>query len=247
MVPFEVSSLLFLVEGGTMGGSSVSENGCVGGAGDTESDYIYVYMVIFNGKLLVMVSGDFMVSSYVSTDCGIEVVCVAEGSVYMLSVEVGEIYFLVVDGVLDSSGAYMLEVVAIDVDVDLICEDYCTRVQLVCMGDYVQYESVDACVTYCVVHSQFFLGSLEDESGNMVGCRLYYVGVVLLSELSIHCFYVGLSGGDVCGFWCDVYCDLVVANCTEDSVLYVDTMECQIVCGGFSMDGAFGVVGGDIV
>lgn len=54
------------------------------------------------------------------------------------------------------------------------------------------------------------MGEFSDKSGNLVGCRVYYVGVVgfgvideeVSANVKIYCFYVGLLGGDVCGSWC---------------------------------------------
>ena len=126
------------------------------------------------------------------------------------------------------------------------CQDYCASVQAACTGDLAQYASVDACVDYCESWAMLPLGDLSDTSGNTVGCRIYHAGAAA-ADPALHCDHAGPTGGNVCGTWCDNYCQLAQANCTGGDELYADGDACNTACADLEMSGAAGDTSGDSV
>ncbi|MFT6399296.1 MAG: hypothetical protein ACJAYU_004061 [Bradymonadia bacterium] len=130
---------------------------------------------------------------------------------------------------------------------DPTCETYCASMEDACSGTYVDGS---ACLAYCETAGAFPAGTADDTSGNTIGCRIYHAGVAAGlegDENATHCGHAGPSGGDVCGTWCDNYCDLALNTCDGDNSLYADGEECLTACGEFSADGAAGDAGGDTV
>lgn len=62
---------------------------------------------------------------------------------------------------------------------------------------------------------EFLVGELGDVDGNLIGCCIYYVKVVLFQDILLYCSYVGFLGGNLCGMWCENYCYLVDLNCKD--------------------------------
>ena len=55
-----------------------------------------------------------------------------------------------------------------------------------------------------------------DTTGNTIGCRLYHAGAAAADPV-LHCPHAGPTGGNVCGSWCDNYCQLMAQE-TEPGV-----------------------------
>ena len=128
------------------------------------------------------------------------------------------------------------------------CADYCAVVSAACTGDDAQYASEAACIAYCTTAASMPAGSSADTSGNTIGCRQYHATVAgMPGNAATHCPHAGPSGGDVCGSWCDTYCQLSLANCTGANAVYASDAECQTACAALSADGAAGDAGGDSV
>lgn len=114
------------------------------------------------------------------------------------------------------------------------CAAYCTKVQMNCTagsgdaGGHEQYTSATACNAYCTTAAGWPAGTSADTSGNTLGCRLYHAGAAA-SDPSTHCPHAGPTGGNVCGTWCDNYCQLMAKNCTGSNAVY-DAATCMTKC-----------------
>ncbi|GMV41329.1 MAG: hypothetical protein AMXMBFR64_30450 [Myxococcales bacterium] len=128
------------------------------------------------------------------------------------------------------------------------CAEYCATVSAACTGANAQYPSEAACIAYCITASSMPAGSYADTAGNTIGCRLYHATVAgTPGNAAAHCPHAGPSGGDVCGSWCDTYCQLAMTNCTGGNALYGSLPQCQAACAAMSDGGASGDAGGDTV
>ena len=129
------------------------------------------------------------------------------------------------------------------------CDLYCATITANCTGDNTQYADEGSCLTYCGTFAQIPLGAAADTSGNTVGCRAYHAGVAGggADDAAVHCPHAGPSGGNVCGTWCDTYCQLAGTNCTGDNELYADAATCDVACSNFPDSGAPGAVEGESV
>lgn len=111
--------------------------------------------------------------------------------------------------------------VAIDAPPDvtpvaLDCPTYCSEVQASCTGASAQYVDAEHCMAAC---SAFTVGTstVDDRTGNTLGCRIYHAGGPAMAEPSAHCAHAGpagdsitamppggCSGGDVCESFCAI-------------------------------------------
>ena len=124
------------------------------------------------------------------------------------------------------------------------CETYCKAVTQHCTGANSQYADESACVSYCKTSAKLPAGTAADTSGNTIGCRTYHAGAAM-ADPGTHCAHAGKSGGNVCGTWCDNYCQLATANCTESNALYTKAADCTTACATASAGGKAGDVSGD--
>src|SRR5690606_16475090 len=91
------------------------------------------------------------------------------------------------------------------------CTDYCEAVTGACTDAYAQYTNNDACLAVCQTAS-WQLGTANDTGGNTLGCRTYHAAAAA-ADPATHCGHAGSSGGNVCGSWCEVYCELALNAC----------------------------------
>lgn len=106
--------------------------------------------------------------------------------------------------------------VTIDPDaVEVSCPAYCELLGTICDADFFPYSGQEECLLTCT-RTQWPLATLEDVSGNSVGCRMYHTIVAETEGRAIHCPHAGPSGGDVCGGWCVNYCDLFMSVCNGE-------------------------------
>jgi hypothetical protein len=127
------------------------------------------------------------------------------------------------------------------------CETYCAEIMKNCTGGNEQYLSEQICLNYCEFGSKMPKGAVGTQTGNTVACRTYHAGLAGLSDPGDHCRHAGPSGGDTCGSWCEVYCQLAQTNCQGEFALYPDLGECTDVCGHFATDGSIKAESGDSV
>lgn len=126
------------------------------------------------------------------------------------------------------------------------CENYCKVVAKNCTGANSQYADEAACVSYCKQMAKLPLGAESDKAGNTVGCRTYHAGAAA-SDPATHCVHAGKTGGNVCGSWCDNYCQLAEANCTAGNVLYSKAGDCASTCAAANNTGKAGDTSGDTI
>ena len=143
-------------------------------------------------------------------------------------------------GALDGGG------VCVDTLPDPTCEAYCSVVQASCTGDNAQYPSEADCLSYCSVSGALKPGTSADTEGNTIGCRIYHATVAGDTDPELHCAHAGPSGGDVCGSWCTVYCDLATQNCTGDDAIY-PADDCLLECPAITKAGSPGDTEGDSI
>jgi len=131
------------------------------------------------------------------------------------------------------------------------CAAYCTAIMANCTGGdgssgssgpdatktHQQYTSKDNCMAACLA---FPVGTINDESGNTLGCRLYHAGAAK-ADADTHCPHAGPSGDGVCGSACDGYCQLVKKYCVGTAKIYADDAECHTRCAATTDDVRFNI------
>jgi len=118
------------------------------------------------------------------------------------------------------------------------CADYCSAIMSACTGDDAQYGSEAECLDYCSNVGGWEAGTVEDVDGNTVGCREYHTSVAATTDPATHCAHAGPSGGNACGSWCEVYCDVFDSTCSDDAEAYASEQACLTACAGFPDTGA---------
>ncbi|MGZ3430069.1 MAG: hypothetical protein ACXVCV_25635 [Polyangia bacterium] len=113
------------------------------------------------------------------------------------------------------------------------CAAYCAKIQMNCTagsdgGGNAQYSMVSDCTSQCTTVAAWPAGMIGDTSGNTIGCRLYHAGAAAADPV-LHCPHAGPTGGNVCGSWCDNYCQLMAKNCTGANAVYA-TADCMTKC-----------------
>lgn len=119
------------------------------------------------------------------------------------------------------------------------CAAYCAKIQMNCTGGDAggneQYTSESACNSYCTTAAGWPAGMIGDTSGNTIGCRLYHAGAAA-ADPGVHCPHAGPTGGNLCGLWCDNYCQLMARNCTGANAVY-DPATCMSKCAMLGTQG----------
>jgi len=122
------------------------------------------------------------------------------------------------------------------------CEGYCSQMMTHCPESYGSFED---CLSFCALIPDD--GEVGDTVGNTVQCRTYHGSFPAAGDPSLHCPHAGLTGGDMCGDYCEVYCDFVDAHCSDDPQLYDDRAACEAACVEFSTYGREGDTSGNTV
>jgi len=129
------------------------------------------------------------------------------------------------------------------------CENYCyTSTKTGCTGQNT-FANTAECNSFC---SGLPTGKFSDVAGNTVQCRVYHWGVASVSVTSgnTHCSHGTPSGGDHCGTFCEVYCQLAIQNCNGSNVLYSGSAamtDCTTACAKFDATGKAGDTAGNTV
>lgn len=126
------------------------------------------------------------------------------------------------------------------------CTEYCDKVVAHCTGGDAQYESHEACVSYCQDAAALSVGTAGDTNGNSIACRIHFAELAE-SDPAANCDKASASGGNTCGSWCENMCDLEAKNCTDIDDLYTSEVGCLSKCVTFSSAGEPGDVDGDTV
>jgi len=133
--------------------------------------------------------------------------------------------------------------------VALDCPTFCTRVMANCTGANAQYVDLAHCTGSCAAFVA--TGStVNDTSGNTLGCRIYHSGTPAMTTPAMHCVHTGpagdvlnaaapanCSGGDLCATFCALNiktCGTTAAQVTVGGVLitaqYASQAACETVC-----------------
>jgi hypothetical protein len=96
----------------------------------------------------------------------------------------------------------------------LDCPTYCAEIQANCTGANAQYSDQSACEATCKSFATE-TSTVNDMTGNTLGCRIYYAGNPAVTDPGTHCVQAGpggdviaatspaaCSGGDVCTSFC---------------------------------------------
>lgn len=130
------------------------------------------------------------------------------------------------------------------------CAGYCAAMTSTCTAADAQFASAEACTAYCTrartAPELWSAGTAGATSGNSLACRTTHVGLAP-SNPAVHCPHAGASGGNVCGGWCENYCDLALAACTGANQLFADRATCLTGCAGLATTGAPNATAGDTV
>jgi hypothetical protein len=124
------------------------------------------------------------------------------------------------------------------------CESYCSAIMANC-SDVTAYADVAQCMASCdkLLPQD---GSEQDE--NSVQCRnRYAIEAATSSDKEAACAAAELHGNDTCGSWCEVYCDLMELNCSDQPSNYASPTACLDACAGFAASGDPALDSGDTV
>lgn len=121
------------------------------------------------------------------------------------------------------------------------CDVYCDAATGNCTADNALYADSETCHQICEHFPDN--GNVNAADGDTVQCRLYHLGAAK-GDPAGHCSHGGASGANVCGSWCQVYCDMILDAC-EDS--YSGQASCQTACEGFDDNGNIDDATGDTV
>ncbi len=121
------------------------------------------------------------------------------------------------------------------------CDVYCDAAIANCTDANELYASADACQASCANFPSN--GNVNDADGDSVQCRMYHLGAAK-GDPAGHCSHGGASGANVCGGWCDVYCDIMDITCPNE---YSGAAACDTACGAFPTTGEIDDATGDSV
>ena len=121
------------------------------------------------------------------------------------------------------------------------CDVYCDAAMANCTEGNVLYGDRDTCIAACEAFPTN--GDVNEASGDSVQCRMFHLGAAK-GDPATHCAHGGQSGANVCGTWCQVYCDIMDTNCPNE---YSGAAACDTACGAFPDGGQIGDGAGDSV
>jgi hypothetical protein len=129
------------------------------------------------------------------------------------------------------------------------CTALCLSAGTALCDDTVGAYAAGTCPSYCASSAGWAVGTVDTSGGNSIACRQHYAQLVEQGTTSraAGCPNAGPSGNDVCGTWCDNYCQLALRNCTGPNELYADVPSCMAACSGLASTGQPGDQTGDSV
>ncbi len=240
--PHPVEALPFTANSSTAGANNESSSGCADFFdGAASRDEVYAYTPDFDGAIVVTLVGDFDSLLYAESACGEPDSCLlqddqgqSQQESLRRSVTAGTPVYVWVDGfdgINDESGTYTLTIEALAPE--LSCDYYCELMEATCGG-------LADCQEVCATFHGWPEGPGIGAGGNTLGCRI-------AQAQAGDCTAASPSGGNVCGTWCEVYCDLEAKNCPDGDSLYADHAECLAACDDFFDGGQAGETSGDSV
>ncbi len=94
------------------------------------------------------------------------------------------------------------------------CEEYCGILEDSCDTDELrQYVDEKACQVICGRYLRLAVDDNDAERGDSFECRLEQAQSAQLGERETGCAAAGVTGDNDCGLLCEVYCDLMDAEC----------------------------------
>jgi hypothetical protein len=123
------------------------------------------------------------------------------------------------------------------------CADYCATIEANCAAPQDQWSSAATCMTAC---ASWDVGTIDDTSGNTLGCRNYHAGAAE-SMPAVHCVHAGPGGAGACGSNCEGFCTLALDACTGANEQFASMAECMTACAGYDATEPYDVTdtGGD--
>lgn len=116
-----------------------------------------------------------------------------------------------------------------------LCESYCVYSDKHCSEQQL-FRDVAQCVQACDKLLPQSGDATADE--HSVQCRVRHVlEAARGNDAESACAAAALHGNDTCGPWCEVYCDFMEANCSDQRDGYPDRASCLTACEGFSTEG----------
>jgi hypothetical protein len=119
----------------------------------------------------------------------------------------------------------------------LDCDAYCTAVMAACTGANQQYSGPARCQNACAT---FDAGTLEDMTGNTLGCRLHHA-LAAQADAGAECEAAGPGGAGVCGSDCDGFCQLVLTYCVGPEQVFANLSTCEGACASFHTTAPYSV------
>ena len=132
---------------------------------------------------------------------------------------------------------------------------YCDLMSRSCIEEVIHDE--DFCLAFMAdaLPNVMTAGTLGETGVNSLGCRIGYALEAETAQAAgdeaarqAACSKAALTGGDVCGRYCENYCDLAIATCnTDNNPAYMGTplfmsggspsrAACEAICAGYSED-----------
>jgi hypothetical protein len=109
------------------------------------------------------------------------------------------------------------------------CADYCTAIEGACAAPRDQWSNEATCLAAC---EAWAVGTVDDTSGNTLGCRAYHAGAAV-GDPATHCVHAGPGGAGACGSNCEGFCTLALDACTGANEQYASLTECMTECATF--------------
>ena len=133
------------------------------------------------------------------------------------------------------------------------CASYCATLMQNCTGGdgsvnggnpdpsktNQQFTGMEQCMASCAAMP---LGTMADQSGNTVGCRLNHANAAA-SDPKKECTIAGPGGEGICGSDCDGYCQIAMKYCVaaNQAAVYTDLADCQKQCAATTDDVPFNI------
>lgn len=140
---------------------------------------------------------------------------------------------------------------AFEVPVVAACQAYCASMATTCTAGNAQYTTEAACNASCNrarTAPSLWAEGTAGTAANSLACRVTHVGLAASSgNVAVHCPHAGASGGNLCGSWCDNYCDAALAACTGTLSLHADRATCMTACAGLATTGTPTATSGNTV
>jgi len=124
------------------------------------------------------------------------------------------------------------------------CENYCFARTVSGGSACAEDIGIQQCMDRCSYHPSTDTGNdlpgeMHATGGDSVQCRIYHAAAAFLLDDSVHCVHSSFEGGNVCGTYCDNYCNYQDTVC-DGSAYFADETQCQRACAAMNdgLDGA---------